>query len=145
MSGHMAPGPQVAGGRLGLCLRLGLVMAIGLIWVTGPTRGMAGTGRRGKPVHCPICGEAGGDRGDGFYACKNGHVFTKKEAEAAKEQAEAAAKQAESPVEQADGTYACINGHVFMKEEAEAAQSDAAKVGAAQTEATSAEAAKREG
>src|SRR5262245_145621 len=121
MSGSMAPGPPVAGGRLGLCLRLGLVIAIGLSWNHGVPHNLPGTGRRGKPVHCPICGEAGGDRGDGLYACKNGDVFTKKEAEAAmrqaeaaKEQAEAAAKQAESPVEQAEPAV----------EQAEAAKSE---------------------
>ena len=97
MSGSMAPGPPVAGGRLGLCLRLGLVIAIGLVWNHVP-HGMPGTPDPGDgPTDCPICGLPGGDRGDGTYVCEKNHVFTAEQAELAKaEAAKANAAQTEA-------------------------------------------------
>jgi hypothetical protein len=102
MSGSMAPSPPVTGGRLGLCFRLGLVIAVGSIWVHSAPQGMPGVPRRvGGRMRCPICGLPGRDRGDGLYACKDGDVFTKKEAIAAMRQAEGAKEQAEAAEEQA--------------------------------------------
>lgn len=118
MSGSMAPGPPVTGGRLGLCLRLGLVIAIGSIWVHSAPQGMPGTRRPGGgTLDCPICGSLSGKRPDGKYVCENNHVLTAKQAELAK--AEAA--------------------------EADAAQNEATSAKAAPAEAASAEATKSEG
>ena len=126
MSGSMAPSPPVAGGRLGLCLRLGLVLAISLVWNHVP-HGMPGTPALGDgPLDCPICGLPGGKRPDGKYVCEKGHVFT--------------AEQAELP--KADAAKA-------ETAKADAAQAEAAKADAAQAEApaeaASAEAIKGEG